>query len=522
MGSRPLLRRVSSVCNWRVLGTIPLGVMTLAAGLLGPSDPAQAQKTVSVAFTSDFVSRNPYGDSTAQIYGIWCQVYGCLGRYDAATGKLVGLLAENWQSDPNDRSSWIVTLRKGLKRHKDGRELKAEDVVHSIWRAKNDPTSRQGPTFQDIAGAEVIDDLRVRIRARGPSAVLPTENFDQLIITAKDLYDQHGPEKADREFSLGWGAYELRQYAIGQRVVLEKNKNWPGIKPENPDRLIFMRIPEAEAQLTGLHNGEVQIATSIPPHMLLRLKSKPGFDSRIVPSAEGFFLGMNQKFPPWANKVVRQAVAHAINKEQIIEKIYLGQARILHGPVGEAQFGYDAKLPPRYPYDPAKARQLLQSAGLVGTEIDFTTTTNRFLYDIKAAEAIVPMLEAVGFKVTLSTPEYATQFAAIQRGNRPFYMHSRGNMMDPTAAVTQMFETGVSHRIRYSNPEFDKALKESRTAFEAAERLPLLRKALSILEEDVPAVWLWKANNIYGINASRVEFMPTPHNRISGTEITVK
>ena len=283
-----------------------------------------------------------------------------------------------------------------------------------------------------------------------------------------------------------------------------------------------MRIPEAEAQLTALHNGEVQIASVIPPHMLDRLKSKPGFEASIVPSAEGFFLGMNEKFPPWTQKAARQAVAYAINKEQIIEKIYLGQAKILHGPVGEGQFGYDPKLPPRYPYDPDRARGILKDAGLVGTEINFTTTTNRFLYDIKAAEAIAPMLEAVGFKVTLTTPEYATQFAAIQRGERPFYMHSRGNMMDPTAAITQMFETGASNRIRYANPEFDKALTISRTAVDPEKRRALLREALAILEDDVPAVWLWKANNIYGIDANKVQFAPTPHNRVSGTAITVK
>ncbi len=484
--------------------------------------PANAAGTITVAITSDFVSRNPYGDSTAQMYGIWCQIYGCLGIYDVEIGALRGLLAEKWEIDPNDQKSWIITLRKGLKRHKDGRELKAEDVVHSIWRVKNDRTSRQGPTFSDIAGADVIDDYRLRINTRDVSAILPTETFDQLIITAKDLHEKHGPEKADREFGLGWGPYELRQNLIGQRMVLEKNKNWPGIKTANPDRLIFVRIPEAEAQLTALHNGEVQIASVIPPHMLERLRSKPGFGASIVPSAEGFFLGMNQKFAPWTQKAARQAVAHAINKEQIIDKIYLGQAKILHGPVGEAQFGYDPKLAPRYPYDPVRAREILKSAGLVGTEISFTTTTNRFLYDIKAAEAIGPMLEAVGFKVTLTTPEYATQFAAIQRGERPFYMHSRGNMMDPTAAITQMFETGASHRIRYANPDFDKALSISRTAVDPEKRLPLLRKALAILEEDVPGVWLWKANNIYGIDSNKVQFTPTPHNRVSGTSITVK
>jgi peptide/nickel transport system substrate-binding protein len=501
----------------------PLRRLALATLLALPiASRAEAASTVTVAITSDFVSRSPYGDTTAQMFGIWCQIYGCLVTYDPATGKLLPLLAESWVRDPENPSAWIVALRQGLKRHKDGRELRAEDVVHSLWRAKNDPTSKQAGGFEEIAGSEAIDAYRLRIKTRGPSAVLPIETFDQLIVTGKDLYDQHGPEKADREFALGWGPYELRQNAIGQRMVLEKNKNWPGMKAQNPDRLIFTRVAEAEAQLTGLHNGEVQIASLIPPHMIARLESKPGFKARIVGSAEGMFLGMNSKFPPWDKKPAHIAVAHAINKEQIIEKIYRGQAQLLPGPVGEGQFGWSPDLKPRYEHNPQKSRAILEEHGLVGTEVHLSVTTNRFLYDVQAAEAIVPMLEAVGFKVKFTTPEYATQFAEIQRGNRPFYFHSRGNMMDPTAALVQMFQTGVTARIRYSNKLFDEALAQSRGADTEEDRRILLQKAISIMEEDAPAVWLWKPNNIYGVNAMRVEFTPTPHNRVFGTDIIVR
>ena len=217
--------KIASLAVVLVLALVPIG-RSLAAG------------TVTVAITSDFVSRSPYGDSTAQLFGIWCQIYGCLAQFDLATGTLKAGLAESWTQDPNDPTAWIITLRKGLKRHKDGRLLKAEDVVHSIWRVKNDPTSRQAGQMEDIVGSDVIDDSRVRIRTRGPSAVLPVETFDQLIITSKDLYDRYGPERADREYPLGWGPYQLRQNLLGQRMVLERNNNWPGIKPSNPDRLI--------------------------------------------------------------------------------------------------------------------------------------------------------------------------------------------------------------------------------------------------------------------------------------------
>src|SRR5262249_2429420 len=267
-GESVLIHFVCKLVNaGKALGRGWVILLVAAVLLFSSNDRAVAASTVTVAITSDFVSRSPYGDSTAQMFGIWCQIYGCLAAYDPATGTIKSLLAESWAPDPNDPSAWIITLRKGLKRHKDGRVLKAEDVVHSVWRIKHDPTSKQAGQFQDIASAEVIDDSHVRLKARGPSAVLPIETFDQFIITPKDLYDKYGPEKADRDYALGWGPYQLRQNLIGQRMVLEKNKDWPGIKSSNPDRIIFVRVPEPEAQLTALHNGEVQIASVIPPHM---------------------------------------------------------------------------------------------------------------------------------------------------------------------------------------------------------------------------------------------------------------
>src|SRR4051812_38207967 len=116
-------RAVRGLCRgWMMLSVAALPFVV-------PGGRALAASTVTVAITSDFVSRSPYGDSTAQMFGIWCQIYGCLGTFDPATGTMKSVLAESWAPDPNDLSSWIITLRKGLKRHKNGRELKAEDVV---------------------------------------------------------------------------------------------------------------------------------------------------------------------------------------------------------------------------------------------------------------------------------------------------------------------------------------------------------------------------------------------------------
>lgn len=492
------------------------------AGLALPVQPAKAQSTVTVAVTSDFSSWNPIADSTAQMFGIWCQVYGCLLTYDADKADFSPMLAESWAVDPVDRNKWTFKLRKGLKRHVDGKELSAEDVAHTINRINTDKQSAQRSNVATIDKVVPVDQHTFQIITKEPTADLLDALADKVIVTGKDLHDKHGARDADRRYPFGWGPYMVKDIVVGQRMVLEKNKDWPGIKKENPDRLIFVRIREAEVRLTGLLNGEIQIAQLIPPHLLERTKGNPNVKFVAAPPVEGMFLAMNPKFKPWDNKLARQAVAYAIDRDLIIKTVFSGYAEKLQGPVGKGQIGWSPDVGPKYEYDPKKARALLEQAGLVGTEVELFTTVNRYMYDREAAEAMIPMLEAAGFKATLQTPEYSVHWPQVQKGNRAFYYHGRGSMIDPMEGVSQYFQTGVSPRIGgYSNKELDQAIEQARGEFDPEKRKKLLQRTFSIIQEDVPAWFVWRINVPYGVSA-KIDYMPTPHNRVYGVDIIVK
>ena len=127
--------------------------------------------------------------------------------------------------------------------------------------------------------------------------------------------------------------------------------------------------------------------------------------------------------------------------------------------MGPGQNGYNPAVSPKYDYNPAKARQLLKEAGYPnGVAIDFFTANGRYINDRQSSQAIVPMLEAVGFKVKFHTPEYSTHWPLVRKGKRSFFYQGRGSVVDPSAAIAQYFETGVSPRIMYSNKEFDVTL----------------------------------------------------------------
>lgn len=482
---------------------------------------AFAASEVRIGVVNDYAGWNPYADSTAQMYMTWCQTYGCLGTFDTREGEYKGILAERWEVSKENPNEWTFYLKKGIKRHGDGKELTAEDVAHSIWRNKNDPRSAQKHNTRAVTSWKVVDKYTIKFFTSKPTAPLLSFIFDRLIITGKDLYEKHGAQ-VDRKAPLGYGPYMVKDIVVGQRMVLEKNNAWPGIKKSNPDRIIFNKIKEDEARITGLLNGELQIGQFIPPHLLDRVRSAEGITVKETSPVEIMFLAMNPAFKPWDNKKVRQAVAYAIDREAIIKAIFRGGASVLHGPVGPGQYAYSPDVTPKYSYNPAKAKQLLKEAGYPdGVEIDFYTAAGRYINDRQSSQAIVPMLEAVGFKVKFHTPEYSSHWPMVRKGKRGFYYQGRGSVVDPSAAVSQYLETGVSPRIKYSNPELDKLLAAERQEFDPAKRKALLLKAFNIVQEDVPALYMWRINQYYGIS-NKVDFTPTSTDRIYGTDITMK
>ncbi|MEL0131665.1 MAG: ABC transporter substrate-binding protein, partial [Betaproteobacteria bacterium] len=164
-------------------------VVTLVGGVT-VSVPSLSKSRVTVGATETISSHNPHGDSISMGYGIWCQVYGCLGYFDFKSGSYKGMLAERWETDTKNPNIWTFYLRKGLKRHNDGKELTSADVVHAFGRMKTDPQSRQTQNVKHVAKTEAVDKYTVRVTTKKPTAPLLEFLFDRVMITSKDLFDK--------------------------------------------------------------------------------------------------------------------------------------------------------------------------------------------------------------------------------------------------------------------------------------------------------------------------------------------
>ncbi|MDB5508782.1 MAG: peptide transporter substrate-binding protein [Hyphomicrobiales bacterium] len=475
----------------------------LAAGLLMHGAPvAAADRVLTVTSTSTITTMDPYAESESQLYFIWCQVYGCLGRLDYEKKAFVGMLAEKWDVI-NDGHTWRFTLRTDLKRSDGGPGPTARDVVHSWNRIMTDPDSQQRFLFASVKDVVAVDDKTVDINTKTPSSQLPADIFGQFAITSADLYETHG-KAGYKSHPFGWGPYKYEDFAVDQRYVIRKNELWPDKRPEAPDVVVYRQMREAEQRVTALLNNEVQVARLVPPQLVARLQGRP--DVKIVPtgSVEIMFVAFSPASKPWDDVRVRRAAAHAINRDAIIQRLLLGYADPLDGPLGPHQFCYTEGAKSAARFDPKRARELLAEAGFAkgGPEVEFYSSTGRYISDRQISEAVAQMLQQVGFKVSLKTPEWANLWSNVRNGRVPAYYMGRGQVADPAVALSQYFETGVSPRIKYSSAEVDGLFQKARATFEPEKRCEIMRQVADKLAEDVPAQFLWSHRLINGVRSN--------------------
>src|SRR5262249_32114384 len=228
---------------------------------------------------------------------------------------------------------------------------------------------------------------------------------------------------------------------------------------------------DAGRRVPALLGNEFVVGKSSPPQLTQRVREAENATLVKSDSVEIMFLAMSPKSKPWDDPKLRQAVCYAIDRDSIIKNVLHGEATRLDGPIGPAQYGYDAAFAASQlaiKYDPDKARQLVKESGYKGETIYLETPVGRYIADKQVTEAMIPMLNAVGINARLRTPEWATLWADVQKGKIPFYYMGRGSVVDPSPALSQYFETGGSPRIGVSDPGIDKTLAAERATFDPA------------------------------------------------------
>ena len=292
---------------------------------------------IRLVYPQDFPGMHPYANSSSPDYARWSQIYGTISKYDDEKHDYVPNLAESWSTpDPN---TWVIKLRRGVQFH-NGNPFTADDVLFSLDRIANDPQSQQAEKVKNIGELTKLDDYTIELKTRMPDAPLMSGLYNVSILN-KALHEQLGSEAADR-LAIGTGPYMLREWVPGQRLVLARNPNYQGTPMPTIDEVIYRVIPEAEARVTALLNGEADVIFGVAPQHLERIRASGRADVRGALEVRPGFIAMNPTYKPWDDKRMRLAVNYAIDREAIVNGVLAGEGKALYTPVGPNTMGYES------------------------------------------------------------------------------------------------------------------------------------------------------------------------------------
>ncbi|HEY8369441.1 MAG TPA: ABC transporter substrate-binding protein [Thermodesulfobacteriota bacterium] len=328
-------------------------------------------------------------------------------------------LAESW-SLGDDRLTWTFKLRKGVKWHGDYGEFTAEDVKFSIERVKDQAT---GSPFRDdlavIESVTVVDPYTVRIKTAQVTPELPALLVNRgpgYIVSKKAV--TAGVDLRTRP--IGTGPFALQEYRPRERVTLVRNDAYWRGKP-TLERLVFHFMPDDSTRELALRNGEVH-AIDIPAKQdwVDRLR-KAGFAVDLTAPANTFILHLNLTQKPLDDIRVRRALAHAINRDDLIAFLGKDVAYPEYSPLPQGYLGHTSDVP-RYPYDPDKARQLLAEAGHASGLSFSMSISNNNIY-LPPMQLIQQHWKRIGVTVDLRVVDHPTYHRLIRQNLNPFVIY---------------------------------------------------------------------------------------------------
>ena len=460
----------------RWMAAIAIGAVGLAAG--AGAARAQAPKTQwVVAIGEEGESLDPPTSMlfTSEIYQQ--HLFDCLVGIEGEEFKPVGLLAEKWETI--NPTTWRFHLRKGVKFH-NGKPLDAEDVKYSFEQYA-DPKNRRSVFARGIARIEIRNPSTVDLITSEPVSAL-LFNLTRLQILPKETREKAGVP-AFAQQPVGTGPYRFVEWKRDQQLVLEANPTyWRG--PVNPKRLVFRTIRDASTRAAELRSGGVDIVAAPPVPQLEMLDSG---DTQVVPVKGGRIIiyPFNVSAPPFDNRKVREAANLAVNKDAIVRNVLGGRGIVMAGPFTPAWLGYDPSVKP-FPYDPARAKQLLAEAGYPqGLDTTWSISSGVFLKDTEIAEAVAGQLRQVGIRVKL----VPTERAKIQKDAQENTFQGITSVAWGTQFEPDVMLNWVMMRPHMTTPRLQELVLQGRTEVDLEKRRKTYQELYRVAHDE--AMWLF-------------------------------
>jgi peptide/nickel transport system substrate-binding protein len=409
-------------------------------------------------------------------------------------GGVEPYLAESME--PNaDLSEWTLTLRPDVQFH-DGTPLNAQALKSNFDDYLKQPASRVAASLSDVTSLDVVDDLTVVYRLTGTNAAFP----DNLVNAAGWPFSPTAAAAAGLDAGanpVGTGPFKFVSWQRDSNLVVEKNENYWQEGLPHLDKITFRPIPDEDTRLSSLQSSDIDVMQSLRQSTVIKARDLEGVDSYEHLGSNSGASTMNVSRPPFDDVRVRQALAHAMDQEALIE--VLGGAGVT--PLQTQFFSpdspyYSAALEESYPeYDVEKAQELYdeyindpeRSDGKpVGDPISFTFTCPPDPSLNELSQLYQAFFNVLGAEVELEQKEQAAWIQDMLARDYDMGCTRVGNDRDPYIVFSQAFTEGPLNMTAFQSPEIDEQLEILRTTTDVDERKAAVEAIGEVLNENVP------------------------------------
>ncbi|CAM2979169.1 peptide/nickel transport system substrate-binding protein [Paracoccus aminovorans] len=453
-------------------------LMQAAALTAAMALPAQAaQDAITLAMVLEPPNLDPTGNAAAAIDEVvYANLFEGLTRI-GPDGSVKPGLAESWETA--DGQTYTFHLRPGVQFH-DGSAFDAQDVIFSLDRARApDSTNAQKALFEGIEMVEALDPHTVRITLKAPDGALPFKLAwgDAVMVDKANVKDI-------ATHPIGTGPFQLGEWKQGDHITLTAFDGYWGTKPALKTAT-FRFIGDPTAAFAAMMAGDVDAFPIYPaPETLAQLQADPRFKVLVGTTEGETILAMNHKTAALADKRVRKAIAHAINRQELIDGAMFGYGT----PIGTHFAPHNPDyldLKAQSPYDPELSKKLLAEAGVENLTLRLALPPTP--YARRGGEILAAELRAVDIQTTTTNMEWAQWLEQVFK-NADYDL--------TVISHVEPMDIGIYGRagyyFNYANPGFNAVMTKLDAATDPAERTTLLNQAQRIIAEDYANAYLFQ------------------------------
>jgi peptide/nickel transport system substrate-binding protein len=410
--------------NW--LGGALLAVCTL----LAMAAPALAQKsadTLRITWREAIPDVDPYYNSQRTGMVVAFQAFDCLVYRDPVTMEIKPALATSWKQV--DATTIDFTLRQGVT-FQNGDPFTADDVVYTINDIIHDKSVAIPAYYTSFAGAEKADDFHVRLKLTGVSPAVMEYLAMVTPIWPKAYREKIGADAYARA-PIGTGPYKITKVDGTTEIDLERYDGYYADSPKGRSAIRYIKIhevPDATTEMTELLGGRADWIWGYNADQFANISRVPNLEAQRFGTMRVHFIaidgaGRSGADNPLTKLKVRQAVLSAIDRETMAKQLIQGDSRVIDTPCFPSQFGCDVSAAVKYPYDPARAKELLAEAGYPnGFDTELVTYESTQL-----SGAVQNYLKAVGINLRIQQLQVGAAIQLAESGKAPMYAGSWGS-----------------------------------------------------------------------------------------------